>query len=199
MQNMQKKFINYVFWFTRESITETWVRDKFNSYIWCGKHFTTFEEKWLAMCRIQSYFEAGIPVWIPNSNPETLKSVKIKCKALVTVRCSRATRVMFLASHWASLQHRPPTQTPQLHHGFSTCYARQKTAPPKKLLDTALMKQCMKQKTIIDKLKGHSWHMKDRKILLVWYFGEQLPPVLTKRKTRKLVNSSKCKLNFRSE
>ena len=82
------------------------------------------------MCHTQSYFEAGIPVWIPNSNPQTLKSVKIKCKALVTVRCRRATRAMFLALNWASLQRRPPTQTRQLHHGFSTRYARQKTAPP---------------------------------------------------------------------
>ena len=86
------------------------------------------------MCHTQSYFEAGIPVWIPNSNPQTLKSVKIKCKALVTVRCRRATRAMFLAFNWASLQRRPPTQTRQLHHGFSTCYARQKTAcPPKNI------------------------------------------------------------------
>ena len=89
------------------------------------------------MCHTQSYFEAGIPVWIPNSNPQTLKSVKIKCKALVTVRCRRATRAMFLAGQAYSVV--PPTQTHPLHHGFSTRYTRQKTAPPKKLLDMALM------------------------------------------------------------
>ena len=32
--------------------------------------------------------------------------------------------------------------------------------------------------------------MKDRKILLVWYVGEQLLQSLTRRKTRKSVNSS---------
>ena len=37
---------------------------------------------------------------------------------------------------------------------------------------------------IISKLKGRGWYMKDGKILPVWYVGEQLPPSLTKRKTR---------------
>ena len=37
------------------------------------------------------------------------------------------------------------------------------------------------------------------KIFSVWYVGEQLPLSFTKRKSRKSVNSSKCKLNFRSE
>ena len=31
-------------------------------------------------CHIQSYFEAGILVWIPNSDPQTLKSVDFWCK-----------------------------------------------------------------------------------------------------------------------
>ena len=34
-------------------------------------------------------------------------------------------------------------------------------------------------------------YMKDRKILPVWYVGEQLPQSLTRRKTRKSVNTSK--------
>ena len=57
----------------------------------------------------------------------------------------------------------------------------------------------MTQNMIVPKLKGHGWHMKDRKNFPVWYVGEKLPPSLIKRKTRKSVNSPKCKLNFRSE
>ena len=49
----------------------------------------------------------------------------------------------------------------------------------------------MKKNMIIPKLKGRGWYMKDGKILPIWYVGEQLPPSLTKRKTRKSVNSSK--------
>ena len=41
--------------------------------------------------------------------------------------------------------------------------------------------------------------MKDQKICPVWYVWGQLPPSLTKRKTWKAVNSSKCKMNIRSE
>ena len=41
------------------------------------------------------------------------------------------------------------------------------------------------------KLKIGGWYMKDRKILPVWYVGEQLPQSLSRRKTRKSVNSSK--------
>ena len=49
----------------------------------------------------------------------------------------------------------------------------------------------MKQNMIIPKLEGRGWYMKKVKILPVWYVGEQLPPSLTKRKTRQSVNSSK--------
>ena len=41
--------------------------------------------------------------------------------------------------------------------------------------------------------------MKDGKTLPVSYVGEKLLPSLTKKKTRKSVNISKCILNFRSE
>ena len=49
----------------------------------------------------------------------------------------------------------------------------------------------MKQNMIIPKLEIRGWYMKDRKILPVWYVGEQLPQILTRRKTRKSVDSSK--------
>ena len=51
--------------------------------------------------------------------------------------------------------------------------------------------KCMRQNMIITKLKIRGWCMKDGKILPVWYVGEQLLQSLTRRKTRKLVNSSK--------
>ena len=38
--------------------------------------------------------------------------------------------------HWGGLT--APSQNPQLHNGFSPCYARRKTGTPKKLLATAL-------------------------------------------------------------
>ena len=57
----------------------------------------------------------------------------------------------------------------------------------------------MKQYMIIPKLERCGWHMEDWRICPVWYVGGQLPPSLTKRKTWKSVNSSKCKLNIRSE
>ena len=44
---------------------------------------------------------------------------------------------------------------------------------------------------IIPKLEIRGWYMKDRKTLPVWYVEEQLPQILTRRKTRKSVNSSK--------
>ena len=44
---------------------------------------------------------------------------------------------------------------------------------------------------IMPKLEGRGWYMKDGKIPPVWYVGEQLPPSLTKKNTRKSVNSSK--------
>ena len=44
---------------------------------------------------------------------------------------------------------------------------------------------------IMPKLEGRGWYMKDKKIVPVWYFGEQLLPRLTRRQTRKSVNSSK--------
>ena len=43
----------------------------------------------------------------------------------------------------------------------------------------------------IAKLEGCGWYMKGGKLLPVWYVGEQLHPNLTKRKTRKSINSSK--------
>ena len=51
-------------------------------------------------------------------------------------------------------------------------------------LQCFIWKQCMKQNMIIPKPEGRGWYMKDRIILPVWYVGEQLPPSLTKRKTR---------------
>ena len=52
---------------------------------------------------------------------------------------------------------------------------------------------------ITPRLERRDWYIKDGKIFPVWYIGKQLLPSLTKRKTGKLVNSSKCKLNFRSQ
>ena len=57
----------------------------------------------------------------------------------------------------------------------------------------------MKQNTIIPKLEGRGWHMKDRKNFPVWYTGKKLPPSLIKRKTRRSSNSSKYIPNFWSE
>ena len=51
--------------------------------------------------------------------------------------------------------------------------------------------QCMRQNMIIPKLKIRAWCMEDGKILPVWYVGKQLLQSLTRRKNRKLVNSSK--------
>ena len=44
---------------------------------------------------------------------------------------------------------------------------------------------------IIPKLEIRGSYMKDRKILPVWYVGEQLPQSFIRRKTRKSVNSPK--------
>lgn len=56
---------------------------------------------------------------------------------------------------------------------------------------------CMNQNMIISRLEGRCWYTKDRKINPSCYVGEQLIPSVTKKKTRKSVNSSKCK--FRME
>ena len=52
---------------------------------------------------------------------------------------------------------------------------------------------------IIPRLEGRVKYMKDGNTLPFQYFGEQLPPSVTKRKTRNSVNSSKYKLKFRSK
>ena len=49
----------------------------------------------------------------------------------------------------------------------------------------------MNDNKIIPKLEGRGSYMKDGKIPPVWYVGEQLPLRLTKKNTRKSVNSSK--------
>ena len=58
-------------------------------------------------------------------------------------------------------------------------------------LQCPIWNQCMKQNMIIPELERCGWCMKDVKVLQVWYVGGQLPPSFTKRKTKKLVNSSK--------
>ena len=51
-------------------------------------------------------------------------------------------------------------------------------------LQCFIWKQCMKRNLITPKLERRGWYMKDKKVL-------QLLPTLTKRKSRKSINSSK--------
>ena len=50
----------------------------FKSSFFCIEHHRRL--LLMKQCRIQSHFEAGIPVWIPISNPQMLKTVDFWCK-----------------------------------------------------------------------------------------------------------------------
>ena len=49
----------------------------------------------LLQCRIQSYFEAGIPVWDPTLKPPNAQKCWFLVQAFVNVPCRRAKRAMF--------------------------------------------------------------------------------------------------------
>ena len=53
-------------------------REVFKSSFFCIEHYRRL--LLMKQCRIQSHFEAGIPVWIPISNPQMLKTVDFWCK-----------------------------------------------------------------------------------------------------------------------
>ena len=56
---------NYIFWFTSieyywnssSHVSKAKDQDEFNSFIWGGKHCSTFEEKWFAMFYMKAMYE----------------------------------------------------------------------------------------------------------------------------------------------
>ena len=92
-----------------------------------------------SQCHIQSCFEAGIPVWDPKLRPPNAQKCWFESHVLSYSerKIAKNFQGFTLGPHWGGLT--APTQTPQLHNGFSPRYACQKTGTPKKLLDMALI------------------------------------------------------------
>ena len=106
----------------------------------CSNIWTNFSE----LCRIQSYFEASIPVWDPKLRPQTLKSVDFWCKLSSPFIVTEPQEQCFELFRMQNSQHFPgfhpwtplgkaysAPQTHQLHNIFLLTILAEKSAPPK--------------------------------------------------------------------
>ena len=150
----------------------------------------TFETHNLSsiQCCIQSYFEAGIPVWDPRLWHQTLKKVKINSskntQMTIHDRNDQRERCFELFRMQNSRNVSFSTlQAPQLNNGFPPRYARQKTGSPKNLVDTALAWQLNYITTLLEILHlylkfstslqkywwRHLMHLVTKKIVFIYW------------------------------
>ena len=119
--------------------------------------FKTLQKHWTLSAISRAILKLIYQFGIPNSNPQTLKSVDFCCKLSSTFFVAEPREQCFELFRIQNSQKFPEFRpcTPlgraystapvsQLHDGFSPRYAYQKTSTPKKLLNTALTFFCQK-------------------------------------------------------